>query len=186
MISTSAPSRCQKLDKAATAASGALAGGVRMHQRPWNSVAKPASGPLFSVPATGCAGMIVACGRAAANASATLCLQLPTSLTMASVGRSAAMVSATGPIAPTGTQRMTNPALITAMPTVSATSSQKPRSRERSRTSGSASNPVTRTSGIAAFTARATEEPIRPSPMIETRAKGSISCAVPKSCAARR
>ena len=39
-----------------------------MHQRWWNSVAKPASGPLCSVPATGCAGMIVRPGRVSASA----------------------------------------------------------------------------------------------------------------------
>ena len=40
-----------------------------MHQRRWNRVAKPASGPLFSVPATGCAGMTVALGSAAISAA---------------------------------------------------------------------------------------------------------------------
>ncbi len=52
-------------------------------------MAKPASGPLFSVPATGCAGMIVAPGSAAVSASTTLSLHEPTSLTIASAGKSA-------------------------------------------------------------------------------------------------
>ena len=50
---------------------GALAPGVTMHQRPSNRVAKPAAGPLFSVPATGCAGMTTWPGSAFASASAT-------------------------------------------------------------------------------------------------------------------
>ena len=37
-------------------ARSAPSGGVRMHQRLSNSSAKPASGPEYSVPATGCAG----------------------------------------------------------------------------------------------------------------------------------
>ena len=38
------------------AAASVPSGGVRMHQRLWKSVAKPASGPECSVPATGWAG----------------------------------------------------------------------------------------------------------------------------------
>ena len=41
-----------------------------MHQRPSNSVAKPESGPEYSVPATGCAGISVdaVSGRCSVNA----------------------------------------------------------------------------------------------------------------------
>ena len=41
-----------------------------MHQRFWNSAAKPASGPLRSVPATGCAGITTWFGSAAVSAAA--------------------------------------------------------------------------------------------------------------------
>ena len=93
-ISTSAPSALpERGDARRPRAGSAPAGGVRMHQRLWNSVAKPASGPLCSVPATGCAGMTVAPGSASRSASATLALDEPTSLTIASAGRSAAIAA---------------------------------------------------------------------------------------------
>ena len=163
------------------AASGAFSGGVNMHQRPLNKVAKPASGPLFSVPATGWAGIMIASGSTAESASATLCLHDPTSLTIASADRSAANSAATAPIAPTGTHRMTRSASITAAPAVSVTSSQIPSATARSRTAGSASCPVMRTKGICARTARATDEPMRPRPMIVRRVKGNIRHSRPKS-----
>ena len=47
------PERVDLLDRVRVACSGS---GVRMHQRPSNSSAKPASGPECSVPATGWAG----------------------------------------------------------------------------------------------------------------------------------
>src|SRR6266550_111933 len=56
MVSTLAPSIRQKAASLSTAAASVPAGGVRMHQRPTKSSAKPASGPECSVPATGCAG----------------------------------------------------------------------------------------------------------------------------------
>ena len=56
MVSTLAPSRRQNAASFATAFASAPSGGVRMHQRLTNSSAKPASGPEYSVPATGCAG----------------------------------------------------------------------------------------------------------------------------------
>ena len=56
ITSTLAPSRCQKSVRPATWALAAPSCGVRMHQRFRNRVEKPASGPLFSVPATGWAG----------------------------------------------------------------------------------------------------------------------------------
>ena len=154
-----------------------------MHQRPLNKVENPASGPLFSVPATGWAGIIVAVGRTAVNASTTLCLHDPTSLTIASAGRSSANSAATAPIAPTGTHRITRSASITDAPAVSVTSSQMPSATERARTTGSTSCPITRTEGICALTARATDEPIRPSPIIVRRAKGSIRRYRPEFCA---
>ena len=183
MISTCAPSLCQNVRSASTAASGASSAGVKMHHRPLKSVAKPASGPLFSVPATGWAGMMVAFGSTAASASTTLCLHDPTSLTTAPMGRSVANSSATAPIAPTGTHKITRSASITAVPTVSVISSQIPKASARARTSASASNPVIRTAGIFARTARATDEPIRPRPITVRRAKGSITHQTPGWCA---
>src|ERR1700679_3821973 len=56
MISTEAPSPSQKLFNRATAAGSVPAGGVRMHQRLSNRLAKPDSGPEYSVPARGWAG----------------------------------------------------------------------------------------------------------------------------------
>src|SRR2546430_2283417 len=56
MISTWLPARVQSARSRATAFSSVPGGGVRMHQRPWNSSAKPASGPECSVPATGWPG----------------------------------------------------------------------------------------------------------------------------------
>ena len=70
-----------------------------MHQRLWNRLEKPASGPLCSVPATGCAGMIVAPGSALCRASFTLCFDEPTSLTMHPGARLAAISPAAAPIA---------------------------------------------------------------------------------------
>ena len=57
MVSTLAPSALQKADSVLVAAGSVPSTGVRMHQRLTKSSAKPASGPEFSVPATGCAGM---------------------------------------------------------------------------------------------------------------------------------
>ena len=56
MISTWLPQRRQSSASLPTAASSVPGGGVRMHQRPSNSSAKPASGPECSVPATGWPG----------------------------------------------------------------------------------------------------------------------------------
>ena len=57
MLSTLAPRARQNDASRSTAVLSASSGGVRMHQRLTNSSAKPESGPEFSVPATGCAGM---------------------------------------------------------------------------------------------------------------------------------
>ena len=63
MISTLAPIASHNARTCATACGSAPSGGVRMDQRLTNSVAKPASGPDCSVPATGCAGTSRACAR---------------------------------------------------------------------------------------------------------------------------
>ena len=86
-----------------------------MHQRLTNSVAKPASGPDCSVPATGCAGtMATVFGRCFVSAASTAPLTEPTSETMAPGARCGAISCATASIAPTGTQRMTRSAPSTA------------------------------------------------------------------------
>ena len=53
-----------------------------MHQRPSNRLAKPAAGPLFSVPATGCAGITRCPGRASRKAAPTPAFDEPTSETI--------------------------------------------------------------------------------------------------------
>ena len=81
IVSTVAPRASQNATRARTCARSASAGGVTMHQRRWNNEAKPASGPLCSVPATGCAGMIECPGSAAVSVSPMACFEEPTSLT---------------------------------------------------------------------------------------------------------
>ena len=67
-----------------TAAASVPGGGVRMHQRPWNSSAKPASGPECSVPATGWPGTkCTPSGMLGPRSRITACLTEPTSVTMA-------------------------------------------------------------------------------------------------------
>ena len=84
MVSTLAPSRRQKAASLSTACGSAPSGGVRMHQRLTNSSAKPASGPEYSVPATGCAGTkCTLFGRCGAMSRTTAPLTEPTSETMA-------------------------------------------------------------------------------------------------------
>ena len=186
MISILAPSFCQKALSRSTSPSAASSGGVRMHQRSWNRVAKPASGPLRSVPATGWAGMIRAPGKASASAVCTLSLDDPTSLITASAGRSSAISAATSAITPTGTHRITRSASVTAAPALSLTSSQKPSSSTRARTAGSLSCPVIRAEGMVWRAAWAIEEPISPSPIIVILANGSISRRLPLCLAAPR
>ena len=53
LISTIEPAASQRARTLAIAAGSVPSGGVRMHQRPWNSSAKPAPGPECSVPAIG-------------------------------------------------------------------------------------------------------------------------------------
>ena len=90
-----------EIDSSATASGGVSSGGVMMHQRCWNRVAKPASGPLCSVPATGWAGMTVWPGSAARSAWVIDCLDEPTSLIIASGGSCRGAMPARGPaIAP--------------------------------------------------------------------------------------
>src|SRR3546814_19545656 len=107
------------LQKSATrsiAAGSVPSGGVRMHQRPWNSEAKPDSGPLCSVPATGCAGTITDSGSASRSAVATPSLQLPTSATFEPAGSAQSYVAEAAPTTPTGTHNQTHPVTATPPP----------------------------------------------------------------------
>ena len=111
-----------------------------MHQRPWNSVAKPASGPLCSVPATGWPGTIVASGSAARSAASTLAFDAADIADDRVGGQIVGeLAPPTAPIAPTGTHRITRSASITAAPALSATSSARSSPIARARTAGSAS-----------------------------------------------
>src|SRR3546814_1881761 len=65
-------SRDQKALSRSTANASVRSSGVNMHQRLWNSCAKPASGPLFSVPATGCPGTIATPGGSTARRSSRM------------------------------------------------------------------------------------------------------------------
>ena len=72
----------QKALSFSTALSSARSG-VKMHQRFWNSVAKPASGPEHSVPAIGCAGTKwTPSGRCGATCSMTAFFTEPTSVSI--------------------------------------------------------------------------------------------------------
>src|SRR6478736_7941071 len=107
MTSTFEPAPSQNALTRSIAAGSVPAGGVRMLQRPLNSVAKPASGPEFSVPATGWAGTKdTPSGRCGETASTTEPLTEPTSETIAPCFSEDAISAATGPQAPTGTQKM--------------------------------------------------------------------------------
>ena len=174
MVSTRLPSRRQNSASLSTIMASARGGGVMMHQRPLNRLAKPASGPDFSVPATGCAGITCTPGRAAPSTRATLSFTEPTSLTTVSGLSSGAISAATAAMAPTGTHNITRSASTTAAPAPSATSSARPSRITRSRTCSSASLTTSCTVGMASRTARASDEPIRPMPMMATREKGSI------------
>ena len=136
IVSTLAPSASQNVDQRRRRCAGsAPSGGVTMHQRLWNSVAKPASGPLCSVPATGCAGMTVAAGQAPRRAPRrSLCLRRADiadhRVRLAARRRSPRAAS---PIAPTGTHRMTRSASATAAPAVSQIVVDKPALARRAR-----------------------------------------------------
>ena len=141
-------------------------GGVRMHQRPSNNSAKPASGPECSVPAIGWAGTkCTAFGRCGGHVAHDRALD------RADIGedrarfRCGAISSATAPQAPTGTQTMTSSAPSTASAVVSATLSAMPSSTHALAASpASAMSPRSSAPRARALAARTIEEPIRPEP----------------------
>src|SRR5216684_3429578 len=172
MISTLAPSLCQNVFSFATAFSSAPAGGVRMHQRFSKSSAKPASGPEYSVPATGCAGTRCACaGTCGAMSRSTAPLTEPTSETMAPGAMAAAISAATAPQAPTGTQTMMQSAPFAASALVSTTWSAILSSRTRSRVACERAVATIERTAPSARAARAIEEPISPTPISASRSK---------------
>ena len=96
--------------------------------------AKPASGPEFSVPATGCAGTkCTSGGRCGAIVATTAALTEPTSDTVAPGARWGPISAATAPHAPTGTHTITRSAPAAAAALFSATWSASPSSATRCR-----------------------------------------------------
>src|SRR5208282_6241176 len=116
MTSTFEPSASQKARIFPIASGSAPSGGVRIHQRLTKREAKPASGPERSVPATGWAGMKSACrGRSGVSVAITAPLTEPTSDTIAPSLKYDAIARPMHSLAPTGAQRMTQSALLTAL-----------------------------------------------------------------------
>src|SRR5208282_5198746 len=167
-----APSARQNAASFSTAAGSVPSGGVRMHQRPTNSSAKPASGPECSVPATGCAGTkCTPAGRCGAMSRTMAALTEPTSETTAPGLRCGAISSATSPQTPTGTQAMTRSAPATAAAFVSTTWSASPSSATRRRVAAERALATLARTAPCARAARAIEEPMRPTPISASRLK---------------
>src|SRR5471032_2998500 len=86
-----------------------------MVQRPSNRSSKAASGPEFSVPATGCAGTkCTPLGMCGSMSAITVCFTEPTSETMQPGFSFAAIALVAAPQAPTGVQTITRSASSTA------------------------------------------------------------------------
>ena len=172
MVSTFAPSKRQNAASLCTAAGSTFGGGVRMHQRLTNSSAKPASGPAFSVPATGCAGTkCTPAGMWGDISFTTAPLTEPTSDTTAPGARCGPISAATVPHAPTGIETMTRSAPSAAAALVSTTWSARPSSAIRRRVAAERAVAMMDPAAPCARAARAMEEPIRPIPISATRLK---------------
>ena len=179
MVSTLAPSSRQNAARRSTASWSACGGGVRMHQRPTNSSAKPASGPECSVPATGWAGTkCTPAGRCGAISRSTEPLTEPTSDTIAPGLRCGPISRATAPQAPTGMQTMARSAPSTAAALVSTTWSARPSSAIRRRVAAERAVATIERTAPCVRAARAIEEPIRPTPINARRLKrgGALIC----------
>src|SRR5208282_2365600 len=186
MVSTLAPSARQNAASFSTAAASTSSGGVKMHQRPTKSAAKPASGPEYSVPATGCAGTkCTPAGKCGAMSRSTAPLTEPTSETVAPRARCGPISSATAPQAPTGTQTMTRSAPATAAALLSTTWSASPSSATRRRVSAERAVATISRTTPCARAARAIEEPIKPTP-IKARRLNSGADFVTASCRFRQ
>ena len=143
-----------------------------MHQRLTNSSAKPASGPEFSVPATGCAGTkCTPAGMWGDISFTTAPLTEPTSETTAPGARCGPISAATVPHAPTGIETMTRSAPSAAAALVSTTWSARPSSAIRRRVAAERAVATMEPAAPCARAARAMEEPIRPIPISATRLK---------------
>src|ERR1700680_4751443 len=150
-----------------------------MHQRLSNSSAKPASGPECSVPATGCAGTRCAyagmCGRIAAM---TAPLTEPTSETIAPFFNFGPISAATAPLAPTGTQTMTQSAPSAASALVSTTRSESFNSTTRLRVAAERAVATMIFAAPCARAARAIEEQIGRARTTASRSKiGAVPLA---------
>ena len=113
--STWLPSAFQKASSLSTAPASLSGSGVRMVQRPSNRSSRAASGPEFSVPATGWAGTkCTPLGMCGSMSAITVCFTEPTSDTMQPGLSDEAIAAAAGPQAPTGVQTITRSASFTA------------------------------------------------------------------------
>src|SRR5580658_1860935 len=176
MISTLAPSAAQKARSFSVAFPSVPSGGVRMHQRLMNSSAKPESGPECSVPETGCAGTkCAAAGRCGAMSLTTAPFTEPTSEMIAPGLRCGAISAVTAPQAPTGMQRMTRSASLTASALVSTTASTMPSSFTRARVLAERAVVTISPANPCARAARAIEPPISPKPISAILGNGSVA-----------
>ncbi len=109
------PQRRQNSESFSNATASVPGSGVKMHQRFSNRSAKPASGPDFSVPASGWPGMkCTPAGTCGCICAMTDALVEPTSVRIAPGFSAGAISSATSPDAPTGTETTTRSASCTA------------------------------------------------------------------------
>src|SRR5579863_1576998 len=109
------PQRRHSSSTFATAASSVPGGGVSSAHLPSNSVVNPASGPEYSVPATGCAGTkCTPAGTSGPTSRITDCLVDPTSVSTAPAARCGAIAAAISANVPTGAHSMTQSAPSTA------------------------------------------------------------------------
>ena len=115
MISTLEPSASQNAFSLSTAAASVPGSGVRMHPAAVEQLGKAGLGPDCSVPAIGWPGTkCTPSGTCGAMSRTTAAFTEPTSVRMAPGRRCGAISAASGPQAPTGTQRMTRSAPCTA------------------------------------------------------------------------
>src|SRR5919197_858046 len=187
MVSTFAPSRRQNAASRSTAVASTCDGGVRMHQRSTNSSAKPASGPEFSVPATGWAGTKCTPAGMCGDMSRTIMpFTEPTSETIVPGARCGAISAATAPQAPTGIATITRSAPSAAAALVSTTWSATPSSATRRRVAADRAVATIERAAPCARAARAIEEPIRPIPISARRLNKATSAFMGRSNPAAR
>src|SRR5579872_4389627 len=109
------PHRLQSSSTFPTAASSVPGSGVTSAHLPWNSVVNPASGPEYSVPATGCAGTkCTPAGTRGPTSRITDCFVDPTSVRIGPGARWGAIAEASGAKTPNGADSITQSAPSTA------------------------------------------------------------------------